>query len=97
MRSAMRSAARRMSGMLLRSAVTVMLLCMPALALAVTRTWPGAVPCNGTLQACLGTAADSDRIEIASDGPIDESLTLTNRSLSLVAAAGFHPAFAAGR
>lgn len=80
-----------------RWAFTVMLLCIPALASAVTRTWPGAAPCNGTLQACANAAANGDRIEIATDGPIDESLNLNDRSLALVAAPGFHPAFVAGR
>ena len=93
----MRSAARRKSGMLLDSGLAAALVCMPAVASAVTRTWPGAAPCNGTLQACVNAAANGDRIEIATAGPIDEFLTLANRSLSLVAAAGFHPALAAGR
>ena len=93
----MRSAAGRMSGVLLYSGFAAALLCMPALASAVTRTWPGAAPCNGTLQACINAAANGDRIEIATAGPIDEALNLDDRSLSLVAAAGFHPAFVAGR
>lgn len=71
-------------------------LALPAVAGAATRSWPGAAPCNGTLQACVDAATDGDRIEIASNTPIAEDLSLYNRSLSLVAASGFTPVFAAG-
>ena len=74
---------------------TLALLALPGLAAATTRTWPGAAPCAGTLQACVDGASDGDRIEIASNAPIAEDISLYNRSLSLVAAAGYAPNFAA--
>ena len=72
-------------------------LALPAAAGAATRTWPGAAPCNGTLQACIDGASDGDRIEIASNTPIAENISLYNRSLSLAAAAGYAPNFAPAR
>ncbi len=66
-------------------------------AIAATRTWPGSAPCNGTLQACITGSANGDTINIASNGPIDENLSLYERSLTLRAANGFHPQLTAGR
>lgn len=63
------------------------------LAAATTRTWPGAAPCNDTLQACIDAASDGDRIEIATDTPITENITMHNRRLTLTAADGHKPAF----
>lgn len=59
-------------------------------------TWPGASPCDGTLQACIDAAGAEDTVEIASDGPIDEDI-VSYGSLDLVAAFGFTPRFAPGR
>ncbi|MGB8634763.1 MAG: choice-of-anchor Q domain-containing protein [Rhodanobacteraceae bacterium] len=64
---------------------------------ATTRTWPGAAPCNTTLQACISASADGDYLNIASNGPIDEDLTVYETSLTLRAANGYHPEVAAGR
>jgi hypothetical protein len=61
---------------------------------AVAVNWPGAVPCNGTLQACINGVANGTVIDIVTDGPIDESLNLYNRSITLQAGAGFKPVFA---
>lgn len=60
---------------------------------ATTYTWPGAAPCAGTLQACIDAASDGDRIEIATDGPITESIAMHARSLTLAAADGAKPVF----
>ena len=65
----------------------------PAGAEAATRTWPGGPGCTGTLQACVDAATAGDRIEIATATPIDETLVLPARSLTLTAADGFKPAF----
>lgn len=62
----------------------------------VTRTWPGAAPCNSSLQACIDGSAANDTILVASNGPIDESLVI-NKSLVLKAAPGFRPALAPAR
>ena len=45
-------------------------------ATAVNRTWPGAAPCNTTLQACLDAAGAGDNIAIATNGPIEESISI---------------------
>jgi len=66
---------------------------LPTLASATTRTWPGAAPCAGTLQACVDGATNGDRIEIATATPIAEDISLYNRSLTLTAADGYAPAF----
>jgi len=82
---------------LMRLGLTMVLLFVPAWVLATTRTWPGAAPCNGTLQACVNASVNGDTIEIATDGPIDESPNLSDRSLTLRPAATYHPSFTAGR
>lgn len=53
-------------------------------------TWPGASPCNSTLMQCIAAATENDRVLIASNSVIDESLSIT-RPLSLLAAPGFRP------
>jgi len=59
--------------------------------------WPdSSYPCNGTLQACVSAAGPDDGVEIATNGPIDESIDKTG-SLDLRAALGFSPVFAANR
>ncbi len=64
---------------------------------AATRTWPGAAPCATTLQACIAGADAGDVVEVASDGPIGESLEIFGKSLTLRAAAGFSPVLQAGQ
>lgn len=59
-------------------------------------TWPGPAPCDSTLQACIDAAAAGDRIRVASDGPIDQHLSIT-RSLRLLPEPGYRPRLAAGR
>jgi hypothetical protein len=49
---------------------------------------------NSTLQACIDSAFSGDTVQIATNGPIDESISFA-KELTLIAAAGFHPAFAA--
>lgn len=63
---------------------------------AATRVWPSAV-CTGTLQACMDGAADGDRIEIAGLAPIEEDISLANRSLTLTSLPGLRARFAGGR
>lgn len=69
-----------------------LLLATPAIAAALT--WPGVPPCNATLQACIDAAASQDIVEIATNGPIDESPRI-EMSLTLRAADGFRPVFRA--
>jgi hypothetical protein len=64
---------------------------------AATRTWPGAAPCATTLQACIAGADAGDVVEVASNGPINESLEIFGKSLTLRAAAGFSPVLQAGQ
>lgn len=64
---------------------------------AATRVWPAPGPCaSGTLQACIDGAATGDTVQIASDTPIDEDITI-GRSLTLEPAPGARPEFAARR
>ena len=76
-----------------RILLTFLLASLPAAAPAATLTWPGGPGCTGTLQACVDAAIDGDRIEIATDTPITESVALHARSLTLTAADGFRPVF----
>ena len=79
-------------------------LCGAALLAAATpargqllRVWPDTTPpCNGTLQACVDAAGPDDGIEIETNGPIDETITIDS-SIDLRAGLGFEPVFAAGR
>jgi len=61
-------------------------------------TWPtDGAPCDAgsTLQACIDSASSGDTVQIATNTPIDEALTiqLVQESLTLTAAPGFHPSF----
>jgi len=55
----------------------------------------GQAPCDSTLQACIDQAAPGDEVQIDTNGPIAESVSIT-KSVTLRAAQGFAPAFAAG-
>ncbi len=58
---------------------------------AATLAYPGAAPCNTTLQACIDAAASGDVVEIATNTPIAESPFIDSKSLTLRAATGFTP------
>lgn len=60
-------------------------------------TWPGAAPCNATLQACIDATPDGGSVVVATGTAIDENLNLYNRSLTVAAAAGSRPRLASGR
>lgn len=61
---------------------------------AATLTWPTVAPCNaGTLQACINGAGAGDTVEIATNTPVGEDLTV-DKSLTLKPAAGFTPTIA---
>ena len=64
---------------------------------ASTLTWPGSPGCTGTLQGCIEASGPGNTIEIASDTPVDEDLSIGDRSLALTSAAYHHAALAAGR
>lgn len=66
-------------------------------AAASTLTWPGSPGCTGTLQACIDASGSGDRIEIATNDPIDETLNLGDHSLTLTAQSDVKPSFAPGR
>ncbi len=74
-------------------AVVVLLLSLPAL--AVTRLWPGAAPCAGTLQACIDASAAADTVQIVTNTPITQSLFLP-RSITLEGGVGFSVQMATG-
>jgi len=62
----------------------------PSIAWGAKHTFPGAAPCNRTLQACIDAARPGDRIEIATSAPIAEDLTIL-KSLAVTAAPGSTP------
>ncbi|MBB5207661.1 DUF7452 domain-containing protein [Chiayiivirga flava] len=68
----------------------------PALAGTTSYVWPGTLPCNATLQACIDGAAPDAEIVIVTSEPIDETLNIPNRSLTLRAAPGVDAQFAPG-
>ena len=50
---------------------------------AVTRDWPGAAPCDGTLQACIDGSGSGDTVVIVTGTPVDEQITIENKALTL--------------
>ncbi len=90
--TARRSVSRSKAAMLVATALVgaTLVFSSPSSAGAITRTYPGAAPCNTTLQACINGSASGDIVEIATNTPIDENLTI-NKALTLKAAAGFDP------
>lgn len=70
--------------------------CSPATAGTTVWTWPGPSPCNTTLQACIAHASSGEIVEIASNGPIAESIEISGKSLNLRPATGYSPVFDGG-
>ena len=62
---------------------------------AILRTYPGAAPCNTTLQACITGAGANDTISITTNADIDESISIT-KSLTVEAANGVTVTIGAG-
>jgi hypothetical protein len=58
--------------------------------------WPGAAPCNTTLQACIDATPNGGSVVIDTSATIDESLNLYNRSISLIANTGRKPTLGSG-
>lgn len=50
---------------------------------STTRAYPGAAPCNTTLQACISASADGDTVLIAAGTYVTSSLSIT-RAVSLI-------------
>jgi hypothetical protein len=75
---------------LMRAIVAAPLLGGVPASYAATLTFPGAAPCNTTLQACVTGAGANDTIEIATNTPIAEFVDI-DKSLTIQAAAGFTP------
>jgi hypothetical protein len=70
------------------------LVAMPTFASALV--WPGAAPCDATLQACINSASTGATVEVASNATIDETLSF-GVPLTLRAASGFAPQLALDR
>lgn len=87
----------RFLSLALPSGLSLYLLLVPAAhaGLAVS-VWPGAAPCNTTLQACINAASDGSTVSVDTDATIAENLNLYNRSLAVVAADGRRPSLAPG-
>jgi hypothetical protein len=64
---------------------------------AATLNWPGPAPCNGTLQACVDAAVGGDTVQLVGSTPIDQDLTIQNKSLTLRGASNGVSRFAAFR
>jgi hypothetical protein len=62
---------------------------------ATTRSWPGAAPCDTSLQACVNASANGDTVQVQTNGPIAEDLQIS-KPLNLLARPGYRPVFAAG-
>src|SRR5690348_14989963 len=78
--------------------ISVVAICVLApLASASTLTWPGSPGCTGTLQACIDASGAGDTIEVATDTPVDEDLSLPTRSLTLTSGRYNHASLATGR
>jgi hypothetical protein len=76
-----------------------LLLALPALLIPLSAAavpWPGAAPCNGTLQACIDATPDGNTVSIETDTPVAESINLYNRSIALVGGNGRRAALASG-
>lgn len=70
----------------------VLLACAPG-AQAALLQWPSP-SCSGTLQACINAAAAGDTVRIVTEVPVDESIIINSRSVTLEAdgqAARFAP------
>jgi RTX calcium-binding nonapeptide repeat (4 copies) len=65
----------------------------PAAASSTALSFPGGCrkPDNGSLQSCIHSAHDGDRIRIRAD-KIGDAIKISNKSLSLEAGAGYRPA-----
>src|SRR4051794_17493032 len=63
-------------------------------AYGATLTYPSA-SCNTTLQGCIVAASSGDTVQVATNIPIGESLTI-DKSLTLRPAAGFSPVLNSG-
>lgn len=82
---------RTVSLPLLRTAALFGLLAvLPPARAAATLTYPGAAPCNTTLQACVAGASAGDTIQLATNGTIAEFVTI-DKSLTIEPAPGFTP------
>jgi hypothetical protein len=62
----------------------------PAFA-ASTLSYPGAAPCDTTLQACINAGTAGDTVELAFDNLNDEDVLVSDKSLTLQPAAGRTP------
>lgn len=61
------------------------------------QTWPGgAPPCDGTLQACVTGVPSGATITLVTNGPIAEFITVTDKTVTMVAGAGFTPELTGG-
>jgi hypothetical protein len=56
----------------MRIVLALLLVAAPAWA----ATFPGAAPCNGTLQACIDAAAAGDTVLVATAAPIGQDVTI---------------------
>jgi len=83
---------------LVNGSATLLAVQAQAVVLPVIHVWPtDPPPCDAgsTLQACIDSANGGDAVQIATNGPVMESISIA-KSLTLSAASGFTPLFSAG-
>lgn len=76
---------------------SIALVAWPAFAGGPVSEWPGVAPCDTTLQACIDASVAGAQIVIVQTTPIDETLNIQNRSVTVRAASGQRAVFAPGR
>lgn len=59
---------------LLRCGLLIALVATAQAGVAATRNWPGAAPCDSTLQACVDASTHGDVVAIVTDDPIVETI-----------------------
>jgi hypothetical protein len=71
--------------------VAVLLSIFPSTSAVAVLTYPGSSPCDSTLQACLDGAPAGETLQLATNGPVQESLSIA-KSVTVEPAPGFTPA-----
>ncbi|MCF6317875.1 MAG: hypothetical protein L3J83_01130 [Proteobacteria bacterium] len=80
----------------MKSLFIILLILLSYSAHSAVVIWPDSTaPCNGTLQACINSAAIGDIVEIHTSDPINESLFI-GVPISVVAGSGYQPIFTTG-
>ena len=66
----------------MKKVCALLFLTLVPVAAAGALVWPGSGACGGTLQACIDSAAAGDTVQVATNTPVGEDLTIA-KSLTL--------------